>query len=136
MGLHLTLLSGGYSARKTPGRSCWVLRLGDGEGPPEGNPSPQNQALAQLHLLCQRRCSVSPDGPSPSALIPVPNNGQGPPVPVWPQAPGRGEAGLKGAVIRSEAASAEHNILDEGVLSIEVLAPEHLPCYLSRSFAF
>lgn len=53
-----------------------------------------------------------------------------------PRAPGRGEAGLKGAVIRSEATSTEHNILDEGVLSIEVLAPERLPCYLSRSFAF
>lgn len=96
MGLHLTLLSGGYSARKTPGRSCWVLPLGDGEGPPEGNLSPQNQALAQPHLLCQRRCSVSPGGPSPSAPIPVPNDGQGPPVPsVAPRLLAGGKRGLR-----------------------------------------
>lgn len=43
---------------------------------------------------------------------------------------------LGGAVIQSEATRAEHNILDEGVLLMEVLALERFSCYLSRSFAF
>lgn len=40
------------------------------------------------------------------------------------------------AIIQSEADRGEHNIISDGVLLMEVLAPERFPCYLSCSFAF
>lgn len=47
-----------------------------GRVPPRVTPAPKIRLL--LSSSCQRRCSISPDGPSPSALIPVPNDGQVP----------------------------------------------------------
>lgn len=56
MRLHLTLLSEGYLTGQMPGRSHQALPLGNGEGTSEGNPSPENEALAQQFLPEEMLC--------------------------------------------------------------------------------